>query len=1000
MKKPLLLFMLILMSALAMAQGQTQRLISGSIIDRDTKEPMMQVTVQLLKTDSSYVAGAVTNEDGLFRLNAPSNGKYLLKISSVGYTTVIKHIVMAEDKDLAMGNVVIGADAIMLKGATVTGMAAKVVVKEDTFIYNSAAYRTPEGSVIEELVRRLPGAEIDDDGNITINGKQVKKIKVDGKEFMTGDTKTALKNLPTSIVDKIKAYDEKSDLARVSGIDDGEESTVLDFGLKKGMNKGLFSNIDLAYGTHDRYSAKFMGAYFNSKNRFMLFGSANNVNDMGFGGGRGGRFGGGRNGLNSAKMVGANYNFEEKDKLKLDLHLRWNHSDGDAWSKSSSENFVSTSGSFSNSVSQSYSRSNNFDGGGRLEWQPDSMTNIMFRPTFTWSDSDGRSTKTSASYNEDPYLHVDDALADESLEDMALDSIVVNSQKSNSISYSDSKKVNGMLQLNRKLSNNGRNITLRADAGYTRSDSKSLSANATRLWLMHTAAGEDSTYQTNRYNLTPTKNWNYTLQATYSEPIFKGGYLQLRYQFRYQNRRSDRSTYDFSNVEDGFFSALSPHYRGWGEYTGMLPNALSYYFDDDLSRFSEYKNYIHQIDLTFRYIREKVRLNAGVMIQPQQSNFIQNYLGRYVDTTRTVTNVAPTLDFRYNFSKQHRLRINYRGSTSQPSMTDLLDITDDSNPLNISKGNPGLKPSFTQDLFAEYRNYIQSHMQFIFANVSYSTTRNSISSMVTYDDATGGRTTRPENINGNWNARGQIIYNAALDSAGHWNVNTNTSLTYQNNVGYLALDRTSSSTKNTVRSTQLGERLGGSWRNDWMELELNGSMNYNHARNELQPKSNLDTWQFTYGADINFTLPWGMSLSTDAHMNSRRGFNDNSMNTNEFIWNAQIGQSFLKGKPLTVTLQFYDLLHRQSNFSRNISAYSRSDVEYNAINSYAMLHVIYRMNLFGTKEARREMRQNGRRPDFNNDNMRGGGPDGPGGPPPGGSPGGGGPGGGGFGGPR
>lgn len=971
MKKTFLLFLMLLFTVMGFSQERT---ISGKIQDRDTSEPLVQTTVQLLKMDSTFVTGAVTNEDGLFTCNAPVNGKYLLKISSIGYKTVIKHVAIVDDKNLAMGKIVIGSDAIMLKGATVTGMAAKVVVKEDTFVYNSAAYRTPEGSVIEELVRRLPGAEIDSEGNVTINGKQVKKIKVDGKEFMTGDTKTALKNLPTSIVDNIKAYDEKSDLAKVTGIDDGEESTVLDFGLKKGMNKGLFGNVDMGAGTEDRYTAKMMGAYFNSTSRFMMFGSANNVNDMGFGGGRGGNFGRGLSGLTATKMVGMNYNFEKKDKFQFDASVRWNHSNNDAWSKTSSENFVNTTGAFSNSKRQSYSRSNSWNGNMRIEWQPDTMTNIMFRPSFTLSSSDGVESGSSASFNSDPYLSVTDPLDEASLESMAEDSIVVNSQQSQKITYSDSKNVSGMLQINRKLSSNGRNVTLRADAGYSKSDSKSLSVNATRLWLLQNQAGEDSTYQTNRYNLVPTRNKNYTLQATYSEPLFKGAFLQLRYQFKYQTRKSDRSTYDFSDYDYDYFSGISPKYRQWDNYLGLLDNSLDSYLDADLSKYAEYKNYIHQIDLTFRLIQTKFRLSAGFMVQPQQSKFIQNYLGVNVDTTRNVTNFSPTLDFRYKFNKQHQLRINYRGTTTQPSMSDLLDITDDSNPLNISKGNPGLKPSFTQNLNADYRNYIQKHMRFIFANLGFSTTSNSISSKVTYNDVTGGRVTQPENINGNWNVNGRFTMNTAIDTTGYWNVNTATSAEYSNNVGYLALDKTSGSVKNTVKNTQLSERLGGSYRNSWLELELNGSVTYNHARNQLQPTSDLDTWQFTYGADANITLPWGMTLSSDIHMNSRRGYNESSMNTNEMIWNAQVGQGFLKGKALTLTLQFYDILKEQSNFSRAIFALSRTDTEYNAINSYAMLHVIYRVNVFGNKDTRREMRENGRRPNFNDPNMRGGTP--------------------------
>ena len=186
---------------------------------------------------------------------------------------------MVDNKNLAMGTVTMSADAVMLKGTEVTALAQKVVLKEDTFVYNSAAYRVPEGSVAEELVKRIPGAQIDDDGKITINGKQVKKVKVGGKEFMTGDTQTAMKNLPTSIIESIKVYDEKSDLSRITGIDDGNEETTLDFTVKKGMNKGFMTNNDIGIGTKDRYSARLMAMYTNDEIAIRAFGNANNTGD-------------------------------------------------------------------------------------------------------------------------------------------------------------------------------------------------------------------------------------------------------------------------------------------------------------------------------------------------------------------------------------------------------------------------------------------------------------------------------------------------------------------------------------------------------------------------------------------------------------------------------------------------------------------------------------------------------------------------------------------------
>ena len=977
MKKSILMMLLLLVSIASFAQ---ERLVSGAIIDRDTKDPVEQVTVQLLKTDSTYVTGAISNEKGLFHLNAPGNGKYLLKITSVGYKPTVKRVVIEQDKNLALGNVVIGADAIMLKGAVVTAMAQKVTLKEDTFVYNSAAYRTPEGSVVEELVKRLPGAEVSDDGTIKINGKEVKKILVDGKEFMTGDTKTALKNLPTSIIDKIKAYDEKSDLSKVTGIDDGEEQTVLDFNVKKGMNKGLMSNIDLGIGNRDRYSARGMGGYFNSNNRFMLFGNANNTSDRGFGGGGPRRGFGGGNGLNASKMLAANYNYEEKNKFKFNTSLRWNHSDGDVWSRRSSENFMGSSSSFSNSLNQNFSRSDSWNGNIRLEWMPDTMTNILFRPSISWTTNDSRSTGLSASFNQDPYQYTEDPLSDEGIEKMDEVDAVINRQNSVSLSNSKNNNIRGMLQLNRKLNNKGRNVTLRMDAKYTDKDSKSISLQNAHLYLVQNEAGLDSTYQTNRYNLTPSKDYSYSAQATYSEPLWKATFLQFSYKFTYSYSKSDRSTYDFSKYS---FDGINPEYGAWGNYLGRLDGELGDYRDDKLSRYSEYRNYTHDIQVMMRFIRQKYNLNFGVMIQPQRSKFIQDYQGKYVDTVRTVTNVSPTLDFRYRFSKMSNLRVNYRGTTSQPSISQLLDITDNSDPLNISKGNPGLKPSFTQNFRLFYNNFVQNHNKGVMTYINFSTTSNSISNKVTYDETTGGRITRPENINGNWNVMGAFMFNCSIDSAGVWNINTDTNLGYNHYVSYLSLDKSQDSQKNTTQNTTWNERLSLSYRNDWLELSLDGTLAYNHAKNKLQPNSNLDTWQFSYGPSMTLTAPWGTSLNSSLSISSRRGYNDSSMNTDEFVWNAQLSQGFLKGKPLTVMLQFYDLLHQQSTFSRAISSISRTDTEYNAINSYAMLHVVYRMNLFGGKDARKGNREEGPggRPNFRGRPFNGGGR--PMGPPPG-----------------
>ena len=965
-----------------------QRNISGKVIESDSQEPVAQTTVRLLKSDSTMVTGSLTNLDGIFRVKAPANGNYIVQVTCVGFKPYTKNVKIAADKDIALGTIELKPDAIMLKGATVTGQAAKVTLKEDTFVYNASAYRTPEGSVVEELVKKLPGAQVDDDGKITINGKEVKKILIDGKEFMTGDTKTAMKNLPTSIVERVKAYDQKSDLARVSGIDDGEEETVLDFGIKRGMNRGYMVNADLAAGTRSRYSGRIFAGMQSSDLKIFIPMSANNVNDMGFPGGGGGRFGGGRQGLTATKMLGFNLNYEKKDRFKLDASIRWNHSNVDAVVRRSTEDFMSGNAStFSNNLTSNMSRTNSWNARFRLEWTPDSLTNIMMRPQFNYNSNDGLGEGYSMTFDEDPFKTIKDPYDDEELQKLIDKGVVKNRNVNNSISYSDSKSAGGWLQLNRRLNSKGRNITLRFSGNVGEGMSRSFTNSLVEYYQLVNQFGEDSTYQANRYAVTPTKNWNYGLRATYSEPIFRQVYLQFSYQYQYSYTKSDRATYDFSNFAADFFG-VTPRYRGWDDYLALLGGSpLEGFRDDKLSRFSEYRNYNHTAEIMLRVVRKAYNLNIGFQVMPQRSHFTQDYQGVHTDTVRTVTNIAPTADFRWKISNVSQLRFNYRANSSQPSMSDLLDITDNSDPLNVRKGNPGLKPSFTQNFRLFYNNYIQNHQRSIMANVSFSTTRNSISNMVTYDAASGGRTTRPENINGNWNAFGMFMFNTAIDSAGFFNVNTFTTLRYNNSVGYVSVGRNTDSQKSTTKSTTVGERLAASYRNSWLEFELNGSLEYMHARSELQSNNNLDTWTFSYGGSLQLTAPWGTQLSTSMNMNSRRGYNDASMNTNELIWNAQVSQSFLRGNALTLSLQFYDILHRQSTFSRTVDAMRRSDTEYNAITNYAMLHVIYRLNIFGSGSNRGPQ----------------GGPGGPGGGRRGGGfggPGGGGRPGSGFGGPR
>lgn len=932
----ILLMSLTVISAFAQS-GSRRVAVSGTVLDGDDKSPVIQATVQLLvPKDSSMVAGNVTNLDGKFSLSARP-GNYLLKVSFVGYKPVFKTVKLtAGQQRMSVGNIELNSDAIMLEGAVIVAQAPEVTASEDTLVYTSSAYRVPEGSALEELVKKLPGAEVDENGTITINGKEVKKIMIDGKEFFADDPNIAMKNLPVNIIDKIRAYDKKSDMARVTGIDDGEEETVLDLTVKPGMNHGWFGNADVAAGTEDRYSGKIMVNRFWGDNQFTVIGSMNNVNDNGFPGGGGGGRWGGQNGLNAIKMGG--FNFATKsEKLETGGSVNFNYKDADIQSKTNSETFVSSeTSSFKNALTANRNKTTNLTADFRIEWKPDTLTTLLVRPRLTYGKTDNSSGSKSYTFNADPEIDTDELINSDDLTSLVPEEKIVNTIIQNSLSKGDDITAGGSLMFNRRLGKAGRNINFRGSYNYTNSESEQFSISETEYFQK---SEEERMEILNRYITTPTKSYNYSLRFTYSEPIFKGGFLQFSYNFQYNKSKTDNSTYDMPN--------------DWEIADGYLPDVAV--FNPDLSKTAEYDYYNHQADIQLRWIREKMQLNVGGSFQPQNTKL--SYKQGELDTTvvRKVFNFTPTLDFRYNFSKTSQLRVNYRGRSSQPSMTDMLPIEDDTDPLNIRMGNPGLKPSFTNSLMVFYNTFDAEKQRGVMTHLRFQNVLNSISNRRQYNEETGGYITMPENINGNWNLFGILGTNTALKNK-KYTINTFTMARFNNIASYISDENLmTQSDKNQTRQLTLSERLRGTYRSDWWEFSLNGSLNYTRTRNNFQTENNMDTYQFSYGASTNVNLPWNMAISTDISQNSRRGYADASMNRDELIWNAQISQNFLKGNAATVSIQFYDILRNQSNVSRTISAAMRQDTEYNAIYSYCMVHFIYRLNLFGGKGARPNM---------------------------------------------
>ena len=988
----LTLLILSMCSFVAMAQKVT---VSGVVMDGSLNEPMTGASVVLLQPkDSAQSAGISTDLEGRFKLPAVKAGNYIMRISYMGYQTYYRNIVLPKNnKSINLGTITLQENSKMMKEAEVTARVAQVEMKADTFVFNADAYRMPEGSMLEELVKKLPGAEIDDEGNIKINGKSVSKIMVDGKEYFQNDTKMALKNLPSKLIKKLKSYDKKSDYSRITGIDDGEEETVLDLSVKKGMKDGWVGNFDAAYGTEDRYSGKANVNRFMDNSYLSVIGSRNNVNDFG------GRWGGGGSGITTSTMGGATFAWENGKPeytaglLKLGGNVRYSSRDSESETRTNSEMFLPTGTSqFSNSKNQGTNWNQNINANFQVEWFPDSMTNILFRPNFSHSDGNSFSNNRSVTFNKNPFEAgltepVDDYKEDIEHYKESLGMVNSNERVNDGNNYNNS--FNAGLQINRRLAVPGRNITLNLDGSYSESNNESHNRSIVRYYQRADEMNAD--YQDIS---APSKNYSYQGRLSYTEPILKGTHLQLSYQAQYRYQDSDRGLKHYEELEKVIqtnpilnnITALNL-YEGTfiGENDQLL--YLSDYIDfsqlkEDLqnSQYAKYKEFNQSVNLMFRHTStfengQELRLNLGVNWQPQRTEMDYERLGIKDTLVRHIQNWAPRFNMRWKISNTSQLRVRYNGNMSQPSMTNLIEVMDNSNPLRISTGNAGLKSSWNDRFNVDYNNYITEKQMGWNINAWGNINRRSISNAVIYDTESGVSYSRPMNIDGDWNAGTWMGFNTALDAKKYFNLSVNLNLSHSNNVGYVSsnleaeagkfvtgqidmnelfdyMDKNNLLKKSTTRSTNIGDNLRINFRNDLLEVGVNGGMNYQHARNDMQASGNRDTWFFNYGGNVVVNMPWDMQFSSDISQQSRRGYDDASMNTNELIWNAQLSQNFLKQKNATVSVQWYDILRNRSSISRSLSATNRSDTWTNAIHSYVMVHFIYRFNLLGDKEAR------------------------------------------------
>lgn len=902
----MLLIASFLLPLVAVAQNVT---IRGVVRDAVDNEPLPRVSVRLLQAkDSAYVAGTTGDNQGLFVLNPVPHGKYIAQFTFLGYQTQCVNVTTTIGRSrYNMGEILMSTGDVMLAEATVVGKAPEVVVKEDTVEFNADSYKTQPSAVVEDLLKRLPGVEVDETGKITANGKEVTKILLDGKEFFSDDPKVASKNIPVEMVQKLQVVDRKSDLARITGVDDGEEETVINLTIKPGMKQGWFGEIQGGYGyrlmnsdntSPHRYQGGAMVNYIKDDDQFTLILNSNNVNSMGFTDQGQGQFRrwGGNNGIATSHSLGLNFNVGKEEIFRVGGDVMYSYNDRYTEKRSDRQDFFTDSTSYSDARSVSNDIGQQINGRFRIQWNPDSLNTFEFRP------------RISVNFNDSRLLEESNAFAGDAARSQVNRNYNLNN--SNGVSL----RTSGELIYNRQLASKpGRSISVHGRYNFDNTNETGNSIDKTWYYLL-----QDSTFLMQESD---NHSWSngYTARVTYTEPIGnpeKGMFLTFALRSQGNFRNADKYTY---TADDEGIYPTTPDTAYSNSFRNM--------------------NITNSAQIGFRHVTRNLNYNVGLSFEPTTTSSQDLIKPQNNIETYTVYNWAPFMWLTYKVGKQTSLRVFYNGRTEQPTIAQMQPVPDISNPLNIVIGNPDLDPTFTHRLRVRFSDYDSESQRSIMAHLRANYTMNSIISATQYNSETGGRVTTYENVDGVWSVNGMFMITLPFRDK-RWQFNNFTRLGVSSSVGK------NNGELNRANQFTAGESLSLAFRSTYFDTELRGRYNLQYVRNTVQTGNNRTI--HSYGGTYSFTvnLPFGLSLGSDISYTGNQGYSD-GYNQDVWMLNAQLSYSFLSGKNATIMLKGVDLLNQSNNIQRTVTGNYLEDVEYNTLGRYCMLSFSYRFNTFG-----------------------------------------------------
>jgi hypothetical protein len=929
--------------------------VTGHVYD-SKHNPLPGTTIYLTsKTNPDVKKGNVAAFDGSFVVNGLAAGTYSMQISFVGYSPQTQNIVVKQ-KNQNLGSFTLREQSIKLGEVKAVGRETRAIQLSDTLRYNADAFKTIQGANVETLISKMPGIVVDGSGTVQAQGETVKKVLVDGKPFFDGDPTLALRSLPADIVQNIEVFDKKSEQAEFTGFDDGNSQKTINVVTRKGFQFGVFGKITGGIGVSEDDKIVYQGSasinLFRGNQRLTLLGMSNNINQQNFsqedlagvmsgGGGRGGRGGGsqsggggnssyfssGSGGLTKTNAGGLNYTDKWGSKIDVVAGYFYNNTDNTldknslgTYFKTDSEGRTQTYDEQDNSTSTNMNHRFNL----KFDYKIDDNNSLTFMPSATFQTNNSNSTML---YN----TYLDKA----------------SSTKTNTLTKKDvtANSLSGMLLFRHKFAKQSRTISLAINASSTKNDNNGY----TEQHFTNTSLTEDEYLKI----LSNSNGYSIGSNISYTEPIGKSSMLQAAYRVNYNHNNIDKKTLDYLTME--------------------LDTALSNLYNSDYVT--------HQIGMGYH-----LRKQNGFMLMANLDGQIASLTGdqtypSVMNTDKSYNSLLPSFLMNYRINSFNSIRVSYRTSTSAPSITQLQNVIDNSNPAAVTGGNPNLDQQISNNYLFRY-TYTPKTGQTFIVMLNASNTLHYIGNstiLATQDSVlqegitlrSGAQYSTPVNLSGMWSANSLITVGFPVDFL---KSNLNLSSTF----GYNQLPALYNNVKQITRNYTITPKLIlGSNISDKFDFTLTYSAAFNIARNNSSSSANSTYLTQTTGFKLDWILWNGFTLQNVMNYQNYSGTTSGS-NQNIFLWNAGIGKKMFNNRG-EIKLQAYDILSQNKSLVRNVSDNYYEDVTTNVMKPYVMLTFTYDLRNFRGQQYRQKQQDmdKQRKERWRNGDM-------PDGPPPGG----------------